>query len=38
MSVNDEILNIDPKNLQSAIFGIYKAETINIIPKQSFGG
>jgi len=38
MSVNDESMNIYPKTLQSAIFGIYKAETINTIPKQSFGG
>jgi len=31
-------MNIYLKSLQSAIFGIYIAETIDTVPKQSFGG
>ena len=38
MSAYDKGMNIYPKSLQSAIFGIYIAETINTVLKQSFGG
>jgi len=38
MSVYDKSMNIYLKSLQSAIFGIYIAETTDTVPKQSFGG
>jgi len=38
MSVKDESMNIYSKNVQSAKFGIYIAESIDTVRKQRFAG